>query len=351
MKKENKKNRRDFIKLVGLSSAALYLPLNPFHSEFNSSVFQPPRLKIGDTVGVVSPAGPTFHKRDLIKVERSLLTLGLKVKFGKHVLSRNGYLAGSDGERADDFNAMIRDDGVKAVMAMRGGWGSNRILGLIDYDAVSQNPKIIIGFSDVTSLLLAIYANTGLITFYGPVATSKFGKFTSSWMKEILFEGKSPTLENPLLKSDGTINHNHFTRTINSGTARGKLIGGNLTVISSMIGSGYLPDWDDSILFLEEVGEKIYHIDRMLTQLKLAGVFEKLSGIVFGKCVKCDPSKTTLSLSLDNVFDEIFTPLKIPVYTGAMIGHIDRIFTIPIGLEAVVDADKGTIKLLEPAVL
>lgn len=351
MRTENKKNRRDFIKLIGLSSAALYFPLNPFQAGLNSTLFLPPRLKVGDTVGVVSPAGPTFHKSDLNSVRQSLSALGLKVKFGKHVLSRHGYLAGNDNERANDFNAMIRDETVKAVMAMRGGWGSNRILNLIDYDAVSQNPKIIIGFSDVTSLLLSIYANTGMITFYGPVATSKFGRFTTSWVKEILFEGKSPTLINPLLRPDGSINHNHFIKTINSGTARGKLIGGNLTVISSMIGSGYLPDWNGKILFLEEVGEKIYHIDRMLTQLKLAGVFEKLSGIVFGKCVKCDPSKTTLSLTLDKVFDEIFIPLKIPVYSGAMIGHINRIFTIPIGLEADMDADKGTIKLLGPAVI
>jgi len=345
------KNRREFMKLVGLGSAALYLPMIPVLNNFNSSIIKPPRLINGDTIGVVSPAGPTFHKRDLKKVERSLSALGLYVKFGKHVLSRNGYLAGSDSERADDFNGMIYDDSVKAIMAMRGGWGSNRLLNLIDYDAVSRNPKIIIGFSDVASLLLAIYAKTGLITFYGPVATSKFGKFTTSWVKEILFEGKSPTLENPLIRPDGSINHNHFTKTINSGTAQGKLVGGNLTVISSMIGSGYLPDWDENILFLEEVGEKIYHIDRMLTQLKLAGIFNKLSGIVFGKCVKCVPSKTTLSLSLEDVFDEIFTPLSIPVYTGAMIGHIDRIFTIPIGLNAIMDADKGNIKLLEPAVL
>ena len=350
MREENKKNRRDFIKLAGLGTVALYLPINPFQFEFSSSIFKPPRLKIGDTIGVVSPAGPTFHKNDLIEVRQSLSALGLKVKFGNHVLSRHGYLAGSDSERADDFNAMIRDESVNAIMAMRGGWGSNRILNLIDYDAVIQNPKIIIGFSDVTSLLLAIYAKTGMITFYGPVATSKYGKFTTSWLKEILFEAKSPTLENPLLKPDGSINHNHLIRTINSGTARGKLAGGNLTVISSMVGSGYLPDWDGSILFLEEVGEKIYHIDRMLVQLKLAGVFDRLSGIIFGKCVKCDPSKTTLSLSLEKVFDEIFIPLKIPVYSGAMIGHIDRIFTIPIGLNALMDADKGTIELLEPAV-
>ena len=347
---QKNKNRREFVKIVGLGSAALYLPIIPFPTDSNSSIIKPPRLNNGDTIGVVSPAGPTFHKRDLNKVKQSLSALGLNVKFGKFVLSRNGYLAGSDSERAGDFNAMIRDESIKAIMALRGGWGSNRLLDLIDYEAVSQYPKIIIGFSDVTSLLLAIYAKTGLITFYGPVATSKFGKFTTSWMKEILFEGKSPILENPLLKPDGSINHNHFTITINSGTAQGKLVGGNLTVISSIVGSGYLPDWDGNILFLEEVGEKIYQIDRMLTQLKLAGVFDKLSGIIFGKCVKCDPSKTTLSLSLENVFDDIFIPLSIPVYTGAMIGHIDRIFTIPIGLNAEMDAGKGTIKLLEAAV-
>ena len=342
--------RREFIKLAGLGSASLLFPFS-FSSLFylNSTIF-PPRLKKGDIVGIVSPAGPTFKKSDLSKVESSIAGLGLKVKFGKYVLSKHGYLAGIDEERVADIHDMFENDSIKAVMAMRGGWGSNRILDMIDFDLIGNNPKIVIGFSDITSLLIAIYAKTGLITFNGPVATSIWGRFTSGWFKNILMEGMSVTMKNPLTKPDGTPNNFHKITTINSGTAEGRLIGGNLTAITSMLGSEFLPDWEGKILFLEEVNEKIYHIDRLLTQLKIAGVLDKVSGVVIGKCVQCKPSKITQSLSLEEVFLDRFKPIAVPVYSGAMIGHIERIFTLPIGVKARMNADVGSIELLEPAV-
>jgi len=342
--------RRDFIKLAGLGSAGLLFPYS-FSSLFHpDSTIYPPRLKEGDIVGIVSPAGPTFKKSDLLKVESSLTGMGLKVKFGKHVLSKHGYLAGKDEERAGDIHDMFEDSSVKAVMAMRGGWGTNRLLNIIDFDLIGNNPKIVIGFSDITSLLIAIYVKTGLITFNGPVATSKWGRFTSGWFKRILMEGKSVTMKNPLTKPDGTPNNFHKITTINSGTAQGRLIGGNLTAITSLLGSDFLPDWEGKILFLEEVNEKIYRIDRLLTQLKLAGVLDKVSGVIIGKCIQCEPSKITQSLSLEEVFLDRFKPIDVPVYSGAMIGHIERIFTLPIGVNVRMNADVGSIELLEPAV-
>jgi len=342
--------RRKFIKLSGLGSASLLFP-HSFSSVFNldSTIF-PHRLNKGDIVGIVSPAGPTFKKSDLSKVESSMTGMGLKVKFGKHVLSKHGYLAGKDEERVADIHDMFENNSIKAVMAMRGGWGSNRILDMIDFNLIGNNPKIIIGFSDITSLLIAIYVKTGMVTFSGPVATSKWGRFTSNWFKKILMEGESVTMKNPLTKPDGTSNNFHKITTINSGKAEGRLIGGNLTAITSMLGSEFLPDWNGSILFLEEVNEKIYRIDRLLTQLKLAGVLDKVSGVIIGKCVQCEPSNITQSLSLEEVLLDRFKPLGIPVYSGAMIGHIERIFTLPIGAKARMDADAGTIELLEPAV-
>ena len=210
-----KNERRDFIKLAGLGSAGLLFPFSLrslFHSD---STIYPPRLKKGDRVGIVSPAGPTFKKSDLLKVESSITGMGLKVKFGKHVLSKHGYLAGKDEKRVADIHDMFEDSSIKAIMAMRGGWGSNRLLNMIDFDLIENNPKIIIGFSDITSLLIAIYAKTGLITFNGPVATSKWGRFTSSWFKKILMEGKNVTMKNPLTKPDGTPNNFHKITTIN----------------------------------------------------------------------------------------------------------------------------------------
>ncbi len=342
--------RRDFIKLTGLGAAGLLLPFSYSALFASESQLLPPRLKEGDLVGIISPAGPTFKKEDLSRVESSLSSFGLRVRFGRHVLSKHGYLAGKDEERVSDIHEMFADNGVNAIMAMRGGWGSNRLLDKIDYDLIRKNPKIVIGFSDITSLLIAINAKTGLITFNGPVATSKWGGFTSKWFKKILMEGERVSMQNPLRKPDGSPNNFHKITTINSGIAEGKLIGGNLTAISSMLGSDYLPDWKKSILFLEEVNEKIYRIDRLLTQLKLAGVLDKLSGIIMGKCIQCEPSKITQSLSLEEVFADRFKPLGIPVYTGAMIGHIERIFTLPIGVKARMNADTGTIELLESAV-
>ena len=342
--------RRDFIKLAGLGSVSLLFPFSLSSLFYSDSKLYPPRLKKGDLIGIVSPAGPTFKKSDLSKVESSIAAMGLKVKFGKHVLSKHGYLAGTDEERVADIHDMFENNSVKALMAMRGGWGSNRILDKIDFDLIRNNPKILIGFSDITSLLIAIYAKTGLITFNGPVATSKWGRFTSNWFKKILIEAESVKMQNPRTKLDGTPTDFHKITTINSGTAEGRLIGGNLTAITSMLGSEFLPDWEGSILFLEEVNEKIYKIDRMLTQLKLAGVLDKVSGIIIGKCVQCEPSKITQSLSLEEVFNDRFKPLGVPVYSGAMIGHIERIFTLPIGVKARMDAAVGTIELLEPAV-
>ena len=343
-------DRRDFIKIAGLGSASLLFPYS-FSSYFQpDSTIYPPRLKKGDRVGIVSPAGPTFKKSDLLKVESTITGMGLKLKFGKHILSVHGYLAGKDDERVADIHDMFEDSSVRAVMAMRGGWGSNRILDMIDFDLIENNPKIVIGFSDITSLLIAIYVKTGLITFSGPVATSKWGRFSSNWFKKILMEGESVTMKNPITKPDGTPTDLHKITTINSGTAEGRLIGGNLTTITSMLGSEFLPDWKGKILFFEEVNEKVYQIDRMLTQLKLAGVLDKLSGVIIGKCVQCEPSKTTKSLSLEEVFLDRFKPLGIPVYSGAMIGHIERIFTLPIGVKARMNADVGSVELLEPAV-
>jgi muramoyltetrapeptide carboxypeptidase len=314
-------------------------------------VLKPPRLRAGDTVGLVNPAGATFHKDDVSMASETLAALGLKMKTGEHLLDRYGYLAGSDKARASDINTMFADDDVSALIALRGGWGCNRLLDLLDYGLIARKPKIIMGYSDITSLLLAMNAKTGLVTFHGPVGISTWNEYSTTFVKKLLFDGEVFSMENPKETGDSLTVMQDRILVINGGKAKGRLLGGNLSVLAAMVGSDYLPDFKDSILFLEDVGEDIYRIDRMLTQLKLAGILGRLSGFVFGKCSDCGPGKGFGSLTLEEVFDDHIKPLGIPAWYGAMIGHIEKKFTMPLGIEAEIDADNGSITLLETAVI
>jgi muramoyltetrapeptide carboxypeptidase len=313
-------------------------------------LLRPRRLKAGDTVGLVSPASATFLTEELAIVEETMAALGLKVKLGQHILDRYGYLAGKDADRAGDLNAMFADDAVAAILCVRGGWGCNRLLPLLDYKAIAAHPKILLGYSDITALLVAIYARTGLITFHGPVGASNWNPFSLDFVRRILFQAEAVVMDNPVDRGNSLVVSKDRIQTITPGSASGRLVGGNLTVLAAMLGSEYLPDWSGTILFLEDTNEHIYRIDRLLTQLKLAGVLDKISGFVFGKCTKCDPGDGYGSLTLEEVLNDHIRPLKIPAYSGAMIGHIENKFTVPLGVRARIDADRGTITLLEPAV-
>ncbi|AKQ46920.1 microcin C7 resistance protein MccF [Rufibacter radiotolerans] len=342
--------------LASLSVAAAALPLLGFTpstalAEKAPKTILPPRLKAGDTVGLICPAGAAFSKETVQITIESLEALGLKVKLGKHVYDRFGYLAGTDQARAEDVNTMFADKSVQGILAIHGGWGCARLLPLLDYKTIQKNPKPLIGYSDITALLLAINAKTGLVTFHGPVGSATWNKFSVDSFRQVLFDGAPTLFENPKEIGDNlTVTKDRIT-TITPGTARGKLIGGNLTVLTAIVGSDYLPHWKDAILFLEDTNEAVYRIDRMLTQLKLAGVLDQVKGVVFGKCSDCEPGKGSYgSLTLEEVLEQHLQPLKIPVYSGAMIGHITHKFTVPVGAEAEIDATAGTIKLLNSAV-
>ena len=343
-------NRRKFLQTGVLAGLALSLPLQTRAGIFGDKVIRPPRLKPGDTVGLINPAGATFYPDDVMQTEEILAALGLKAKRGKHLLDKYGYLAGTDAARAADINAFYADSSVNALLAVRGGWGCNRILPLLDYDLIKRHPKIIMGYSDITSLLIAIYAKTGVVTFHGPVGISTWNQYSTDFVKQILFDGKMVTMENSQKMGDNLTQTKDRVLTITPGVATGRMVGGNLSVLSAMVGSDYLPDWKNTILFLEEVGEDIYRVDRMLTQLKLAGILNKISGFVFGKCTDCDPGEGYGSLTLVDLFNDIIKPLGIPAYYGAMIGHITDKFTVPVSVNVEMDAGKGTLKMLEPAV-
>jgi muramoyltetrapeptide carboxypeptidase len=332
--------RRYLLRTFGLTAIGTQLLPIAQANLFGSTIIKPRRLQVGDTIAVINPAAFTYQK-EVTKFFKVVDNLGLKVKLGKHFYDRYGYLAGKDADRAADVNAAFADPQVQAIFTGMGGWGCGRILPLLDYNTIGNNPKIIMGFSDITALLLAIHAKTNMVTFHGPLGVSSWSKFTTDSVKQILFDGDASTLEN---------NKTVSFQTIARGKARGKLLGGNLSVIAAMVGSGYLPEWDKCILFVEEVGEEVYRVDRMLTQLKLAGILDRISGFIFGQCTKCDAEKPQESLTLEQVFSDIIRPLRIPAWYGSMVGHIRDKFTLPIGLEVEIDADLGTIKLLESAV-
>ncbi|MGB3543652.1 S66 peptidase family protein [Rubrivirga sp.] len=343
-------HRRRFLEsaAAGLALAAL----SPLALASTSRVTRPARLRPGDTVGLVSPAGITYSRDDLEVARATFAALGLEVVFGDHVLARDGYLAGTDQERAGDVTAMFADTEVDALIALRGGWGCARILPHLDYDVIRANPKVLCGFSDVASLLLGVYAQTDLATFHGPNGISNFSTFTTEHFRSVVMSADRAILANPESSEDALVPRQQRTLTIRGGHARGRLVGGNLTVLSAMAGTPYIPDTAGHVLFVEDVGEAIYRIDRMLTQLGQAGVLEGVAGFVFGVCRNCTSDSGGIAgFTLEEVVRHHVEPLGVPAYMGASIGHTTQKLTVPIGIEAELDADAGTIRLLESAVL
>ncbi len=309
-------------------------------------------LHSGDTVGLITPATFATDPDTIQMIQRTVDYFGLKAKWGKNVRKREGYLGGSVDERVDDLHAMFADTEVHAVFAIRGGYGASQILDRLDYDLIRRNPKILIGYSDITALHLAIHQKTGLVTFHGPVTTSAFTPYTQACYRKALFEaaplGKltNPDESNPLRPS-------HTLRTVRPGSARGRLTGGNLTLISTLMGTPYEIDTRGKILFIEDVGEEPYRIDRMLTQLRLAGKFDQAAGIIFGECHDCAPKEFqqsfTSTFSFGEVVDNILGKVKIPVLSGLTIGHTADQLTLPLGVMATLDADKGLLTIDEAA--
>lgn len=339
-------NRRSFIQSSAVAGA---LPSLAFTN--GDSAIKPALLQKGDTIGFICPAAPAFDSEVVKFGKEALEAMGFKVKMGDHIYDRYGYLAGKDEIRVADIHKMFADSSVKAIMPIHGGWGCARLLPFLDYELIRKNPKIFIGYSDITALLLGIYAKTGLTTFHGNVGSGTFNTFTTNYFERCLMQAKPFEMVNPVDKDDNLVVSKDRTYTINPGVARGKLIGGNLTVLSHLIGSEFLPNFDGAILFLEDVNEEIYKVDRMLTHLKIAGLLKNIRGFVFGKCSDCNPSKGGFgSLTFEDLWRDHIQPLGVPAFSGAMIGHISEKFTIPIGIQTEIDANKGTIKLLEAAV-
>ena len=340
-------NKRSFIKSMGLAIGAIpFLALDQKSNQPNT-ILLPKAINKGDTVGLISPSAATSERIQFMFAQEALEALGFKVKLGTNLKNRRGHLAGTDEERAADLNGMFADPEVKAIICIRGGSGAARILPLIDYDLVKKNPKPLLGYSDITALHNAIHAQTGLISFHGPNGTGSWNNFNVQQFEQIFFEKSHLTFENEISKGDDLVVKNNRTITMKSGTVAGKILGGNLTVLTALSGTPYLPDFKDAILFLEDIGEDPYKIDRMMSTLKLNGTLGQIKGFVFGQCTDCTPSGGYGSLTLDDVLDDYILPLGIPAYKGAMIGHIPKQFIIPVGARVKLDADAGTLTMLE----
>ena len=324
-----------------------------FAQNSSSELIRPKALHAGATVGLITPATYVSDPDRLALVERTLKYFGLKPKFARNVRKRNGYLGGSIDERLDDLHSMFADPSVDAIFAIRGGYGAAQLLDRIDYAMLRRNPKIFLGYSDITALHLAIQKRAGMVTFHGPVALSGFSDYTQKNFRRALFE-TSPlgAVTNP--PDSNLLRPSHTLRTIRPGKARGALVGGNLTLISTTMGTPYEIDTRGRILLLEDVDEQPYSIDRMLTQLRLAGKFDSAAGVIFGECNACRPSDYKpgfeSTLSLGEVLDEILGKLRIPVLGGLTFGHTDDQLTLPLGVMATLDADKGELVIEEPGV-
>ncbi|MEX2011284.1 MAG: LD-carboxypeptidase [Chloroflexota bacterium] len=301
---------------------------------------KPPRLRSGDTVGVVAPANPWSNRSDLLRGVKALEGWGLKVKLGAHVNDRHGYMAGRDEDRAADLNAMWRDPEVRAIFCLQGGYGSPRIIPLLDREAIAANPKALMGYSDITALHLAVAAWGDVISFYSNGALGVGAVEVTDFSKQSLHRALSsdepygPVAPNP---------DDPWVRTIRGGRATGRLIGGCFGLVEGTIGTDWEIDTGGKILFLESTDDdKVYSMDNGLTHLRNAGKLDGVAGIVIGD-MPGKHSGVTQELSLEDVLEELLEPLGVPVIAGLPIGHGKHHATVPEGALATLDGDAGTL--------
>ena len=296
----------------------------------------PKPLEAGAHVALVAPAGPLQKSEELPRAQANARTLGWEPIVGDHATERTGYLAGHDRDRLNDINRAIRDPKIDAIWILRGGYGMMRILPGIDYDALSRTPKAIIGYSDVTAFHSAVQRKCKLITYHGPTA------------REVLTDFSRDSFQRAVISQTDSCGAAPNAREINAGAAEGRLVGGNLSLLSSLCGTPYMPDLTDGILILEDVNEPVYRIDRMLQQLKLAGVLNGCKAIVFGDCTNCPEDAGGAEAGarqFDEVLGELAHSLGVPCLAGIPVGHIAEQWTIPLGAMAELDTATRTLSV------
>jgi len=307
---------------------------------------------MGDVVGVISPSSPPPDPDAIGRSVAALEKLGFRPRLGPHAHDRHGFLAGSDADRAADLMQMFTNPEVKAIFCVRGGYGTARILGLLDYEAIRRNPKILVGFSDATTLHCALQIHASLISFHGPMlnsglAASDVPPFVAQSLLRAISEPSPP----------GSICQGYEKKTveiIHGGVAEGELIGGNITVLCTTVGTRYQPDFKNKILLLEEVDEKPYRIDRNLTHLHNTGLLGQVAGVAVGINHNCDDPRAATAgeyrQTVADVLKERLASLGVPVVAGLPFGHIPWNATMPLGVQARLDGKQGDLVITEPGV-
>ena len=356
--KNKKVGRRNFLKMAGLAApvilgnpSAFGMSKAPAQNKFHLA--KPERLRFGDTVGIVAPASAPDDAEDVDNFAEALAKLGFKPKLAPNVRKRLGFLAGDDQARASDLMAMFGDHDVKAIICLRGGYGSARLLRMLDYRTIRKSAKIFVGFSDITSLHSAFLTHAKMVSFHGPtlntsITDAKPGKFSLDSLKKTLMEPSAPGG----ICDEAT--HQAVT-ILQKGTVTGPLIGGNLSVLAATIGTPYQLPFKDAIFFFEDVDEKPYRFDNWLTQLLNAGLLQQVAGVAVGTnkdCVDPDAAKSKeFHQTVEDVLKDRLLPLGVPVVTGLPFGHVHNNATLPVGLQATLDGVNGDLIIDEPAVV
>ena len=302
-------------------------------------MLHPACLQPKDQVALLSPASPPHSSTSITVAVKQLAALGLRVVLGKYALQRTGYLAGTDQQRAYDLRTAFTNPKVKGIFFTRGGYGLARVLEQLPNRILKKHPKVVVGFSGLTLLHLALQ-KSGLISFWGPLPAAATGlsDFSTRWLQKAVFQ-KIPLGRLPLGK-----------QTLRSGIAQGKLIGGTLSLLTTSLGTAYELETKNRIVFIEDIDEAPYRIDRLLTHLLAAGKLKDAAGIVLGTFMACKPKGPGKSFSLQEVFQQRLAPLKIPLVSGFKFGHITNQVTLPYGVQARLNAGKRTLEILESGV-
>ena len=308
---------------------------------------KPSKLKKGDVIGLISPASSPNDENLIARGIKYLEGMGYQTLLGNNVGKIRGYLAGTDEERVKDIHQMFSDKKVKAIICLRGGYGAFRLLDKIDYKIIRNNPKIFIGFSEITALQMAFLRKANLITFAGPMVLPNFSKEVSTYTEENFWRMMTSN------KKPGRIKISKINRLslISPNEVSGIIVGGNLAVFTSLLGTGYLPDLKNKILFLEDISEPPYKIDRMFNQLKLNKVFKNVKGIILGSFVDCyEPDVKKKTLTLEEICDDYLRTMNIPVIRSFPHGHIKDMLTLPIGTRIKLNSRKGFVEFMESGV-
>lgn len=304
-------------------------------------MIRPKPLKKGDKIALIGASSPTSIDRIEPSI-KAMEALGLEVILGESCKGLHGFLSGNDKLRAKDINKMFEDKRIKGIFAIRGGYGASRLLDMIDYDMIKENPKIFAGYSDVTALHNVLNERCKLITFHTPMASTEFYKgvddYTMNYFKKNIFTDEPlGILKNP---------EGQEIKTLVSGKAKGKLVGGNLALVASSMGTPYELDTKGKILFLEDVDEYPYKIDRMLLQLKQCGKFKDAEGIILGAWTDCEANEGDNSLSLMEVFEDLIKTEKKPTLYNLACGHCLPTISLPLGSKVKIDGKNNEIIVL-----